>query len=589
MLTDQDIESISEQPPMFCYQCEQAGREKGCYTNRGVCSKDATQSALFDCLLAGAFSLAIHARPLIDQANFQLPKDWSEALIDAFFLTLTNVNFSHDDVIPYVRRLATCKQAAIAERTKRNIPELSYTAEFGNEGSFLLRDWLPAGDTPSEIAEQGRQFGIYKSLKKQGATITGLQQVSIYGLKGLSAYSHHINMLGGDINPDGLGIIETLSDIIQGQRDLLDIAKNVGKLNFDTMKRLDEANTNAYGVPTPTRINYGVRAGKCILMTGHDLRDLFSLLKATEGTGINVYTHGEMQPANAYPKLREFPHFVGNFGSAWQNQRKEFALFPGPIVANTNCIMPPTENYAYRAFSCNVVGHDKFIHIPYIKPGEPEKDWSPVIKLAMECPGFEADGPAPFENFLESQVGTTNWRFTTPLIPDVLQLVKEQKLRRIIFIGGCDGSYPGRNYYNDLAELVQKNHPDCIVAGSACGVYRYITTKDFGNLPGTELPRMFYMGQCNDTFSAIVLVAEIAKAAGIGLNEVPVSYFVSWFEQKAVAIFLTLMYLGIKNIRLGPRSPAWISPNAFKVLHDDLNLMMIDDPQNDLEAALNGQ
>ncbi|KAL0206612.1 hypothetical protein P9112_001919 [Eukaryota sp. TZLM1-RC] len=592
VLVQNDIENLVEQPPMFCYQCEQAGSgpnaEKGCFTSRGVCSKDHELSALFDNVIAAAFHLAIHARPIVDQDE-KIPKEWTHALTTGFFLTLTNVDFDHERVPEYIHNLYKCAQEAKQMLQSRNLQPFQYPGEFGEKDSFQLRDYSPA-TTLDELKEQGRHFGVYRRLKNQGVTVTGLQEVSLYGIKGIGAYSHHTEMLGGDVTNDGVGIVRILTDILKGEKHPLEIAKETGKLNLDTMTRLDSANVEAYGTPSFTRVNYGVRQGKAILMSGHDLRDLASLLKATEGTGINVYTHGEMLMANSYPKLREYSHLVGNFGSAWQNQRKEFSLFPGPIVVNTNCIMPARENYKDRLFTCNLVGLPGVTNIDYVEGNYPEKDWTPVIEMAKQLPGFESDGPPVFENFLNDQVTGANWRTTTPLVPAVIDLVKTGKLRRIVFVGGCDGSYPGRNYFTNVAQNIKDKHPDVAIAGSACGVYRYVTTMDFGNIPGTEVPRFFHLGQCNDTFSGIQLVAAVAKELGAGLNDVPISYFVSWFEQKAVGILLTLVYLGIKNIRLGPRLPAFFSPEALSVLKSELNLMHIsDDAEKDLEAALRGE
>ncbi|KAL0246620.1 hypothetical protein GEMRC1_007831 [Eukaryota sp. GEM-RC1] len=439
--------------------------EKGCFTKRGVCSKDDVQSALFDNIHAGAFHLAIHARPILDLQG-AIPKSWTLALVNAFFLTLTNVNFDHSRVAKHINDIYVCSEEAKQMLKQLNLEPFEYPAEFGIANKLSLKSWVPA-KTTGELEQQGRQFGIFQRLKTQGATVTGLQEISIYGLKGLSAYASHVDILGGDISNDGKAIVTVLTEMLKPNADLLALAMEVGRMNLDTMERLDPANTSAYGTPTLTRVNFGVRNGKCLLMSGHDLHDLHSILKATEGSGVNVYTHGEMLISNAYPELRKFSHLVGNFGSAWQNQRKEFSLFPGSIVLNTNCIMPPRETYKDRMFTCNLVGVEGVPHIDYLPDNYPEKDWTPVIKKAQDMPGFASDGPPLFEGFLPDQIIGANWRTTTALSDAIIELVKAGKLRRVFFVGGCDGSFPGRNYFSEVAEYVNKNLPDCIVIGSA--------------------------------------------------------------------------------------------------------------------------
>ncbi|KAL0217207.1 hypothetical protein RCL1_007690 [Eukaryota sp. TZLM3-RCL] len=448
-----------------------------------------------------------------------------------------------------------------------------------------VAEWAPE-HTVEGISSYGKQFGIVRRLKANGATVTGLQELIFYAVKGISAYSTHVSLAGGKIEADGVAIIKLLSDVISGGKDLLELALDAGKANLDVMARLDTANTSSFGNPTFSKVSFRVYKGKAILMSGHDLHDLHGLLKATEGTGINVYTHGEMIAANAYPKLKEYAHFKGNFGTAWQNQRKEFALFPGSIVINTNCAMPPTPAYIDRVFTCNTVGLENVAHLESV---DGEKDWTPVIQKALELPGFEQDGAPLFEGTLDSQLIGAHHTTTVPLTSAVIDLVKQGLLRRVIFIGGCDGSIGTRSYFSDLAKLVQEKHTDCIVGGSACGVYRYITKVDFGTLPGTDgFPRLLEFGQCNDTYSGIKLVASIAEQLGAGLNDVPISYFVSWFEQKAVAILCTLLFLGIKNIRLGPRLPAFLSEDALNVLIEKFNIKPITTPEEDLANALNG-
>ncbi|KAL0225743.1 hypothetical protein P9112_013067 [Eukaryota sp. TZLM1-RC] len=586
MLTDQDIETLSSAPQMLCMQCEQAAMNKACMQSKGVCSKDADLSALFDLIIAGCFSVSVHARPLVD-AGIDLPDHFIKAVTEGAFLTLTNVNFDKDRVGEYIDRLRTAKEEAISLVKESNLTSLDIANEFGMNNSTSITNWNPPFSIEEMVSYGKSEFGIYNRMKKLGATVCGLQELLVYAIKGISAYSTHVALAGGDIKPDGVAIFTVLSDVVSGQRDLLELALELGKANLDTMARLDHANFNSFGQPTFTKVSFGVRKGKAILMSGHDLHDLADLLEATKETGINIYTHGEMLAANSYPKLKEFSHFVGNYGSAWQNQQKEFAAFPGAIVINTNCVMPAKKAYKDRMFTCNVVGEASVTHLESNSKGK--KDWSKVIEKALELPGFDEDGGPQFDNFLSEQTIGANHRTTVPLASAVIDLVKTGKLRRVFFVGGCDGSFSQRNYFTEVAEYINEKLPDCVVAGSACGVYRYITTVDFGTLPDTDgFPRLLHLGQCNDTFSGIQLVAAIAKELGAGLNDVPISYFVSWFEQKAVAILLTLLYLGIKNVRLGPRLPAWLTEEALGVLIEKFNIQPIGDAEEDVRKALDG-
>ncbi|KAL0235818.1 hypothetical protein GEMRC1_002400 [Eukaryota sp. GEM-RC1] len=326
MLTDSDIESLSLDAAMFCYQCEQASKSKGCSYERGVCSKPADLSALFDLLIAGAFSLAVAARPIVE-ADGRIPDTWTKVLSQGCFLTLTNVNFDLARVKPFIDQIKAARDEARQCLTERNLTPLSIDNEFGIDGLIQFVNWEPAA-TVEEQVKQGREFGIIKRLKANKATVTGLQEMLVYAIKGMSAYSTHIAMLKGSIEADGVAIVKTLSDIIVGERDLLELALEFGKANLDTMSRLDEANTSNFGVPNFSKVSFGVKKGHCILMSGHDLHDLHSLLEATKDIpDLYIYTHGEMLAANAYPEFQKYAHFAGNFGSAWQLQRKEFPNF----------------------------------------------------------------------------------------------------------------------------------------------------------------------------------------------------------------------------------------------------------------------
>lgn len=407
----------------------------------------------------------------------------------------------------------------------------------------------------------------------KNADLQSLQETLIFGLKGIAAYAHHARELGArDEQVDAFmhdALFFTLTNVNFSLERHIEMVLKCGEMNLRVMELLDKASVEHFGSPQPTRVFTGSKAGRAILITGHDLLDLEELLKQTQGTGVNVYTHGEMLPAHAYPELKKYPHLAGNWGTAWQNQRKEFDEFPGAIIITTNCVMPPAENASYkdRIFTRSVTGLACGAHIE-------GRDFSPAIARAKSLPA------------LPDKAGdytlTTGFHHNAilGLADKIVAAVKAGKIRRFFLIGGCDGARPGRNYYTELAQKLPK---DCVILTVACGKYRF-NHLDFGDIDG--IPRLLDLGQCNNAYSAIQVALALAKVFNCGVNDLPLSLVLSWYEQKAVAILLTLLHLGIKNIRLGPTAPAFITPNVFKVLHEQYGLQLITTPDEDLKAIL---
>jgi hydroxylamine reductase len=419
------------------------------------------------------------------------------------------------------------------------------------------------------LTAQGKMVGV-KADPNIDQDILSLQQLLIYGIKGVAAYADHAYILGQKDPKVFEFIYEALAATLDKSlsvNDLVGLVLKCGEINLRTMELLDAANTGAYGHPVPTKVPLGTKKGKAILVSGHDLKDLETILKQSENKGIYVYTHGEMLPAHGYPQLKKYPHFYGHYGTAWQNQQREFKQFPGAIVMTTNCIQKPLEPYAYNIFTTGLVGWPNIPHIA-------DKDFAPVIKKALEMEGFthNVEGKTVMVGFAHNTV--------LSVADKVVDAVKSKALRHILLVGGCDGAKSGRNYYADLVEKAPK---DTIVLTLACGKFRFFD-KDLGTLG--DLPRLLDMGQCNDAYSAIKVASALADAFGVNVNELPLSLVLSWYEQKAVAILLTLFYLGIKNIRLGPSLPAFITPNILDVLVKNFNIMPITDAEKDLKAIL---
>jgi hydroxylamine reductase len=400
--------------------------------------------------------------------------------------------------------------------------------------------------------------------------IQSLQDTIVFGLKGIAAYAYHARELGrSNSEVDGFmheALFSTLTNVDFDLMRYVNLALKAGEMNLKTMEMLNDAHVATFGAPTPATVFAGTKPGPGIVVTGHDLLDLLELLKQTEGKGINIYTHGEMLPAHGYPELRKYKHFVGHYGTAWQNQRKEFDEFSGAILVTTNCIMLPKDSYKDRIFTCGIAGCAGVEHIN-------GRDFSKVIEKALKSPPLK-----------ENPMGTlsTGFHYTAVLglADKVIAAVKAGKIRRFFFIGGCDGAKPGRNYFTRIAELVPQ---DCVILTAACGKYRF-NYKDFGTIDG--IPRLIDTGQCNDCYSAIKIATALAGAFNCGVNDLPLSFVVSWYEQKAVAILLTLLHLGVKNIRLGPTLPAFVSPNVLNFLVEKYNIMPIGDPEKDMADML---
>lgn len=546
---------------MFCYQCEQTAKGTGC-TDLGVCGKDETTADLQDLLLHATKGVAqyAHRARSLGVSDPEIDRFVTEAL----FTTVTNVNFDPD-------RLAEMLHHAVdvRERAQRLYESACHSAGRNIEQLKGPATWVPAKDVAG-LVEQGRAVSILRRRERLGADVTGLQELLTYGVKGTAAYVYHAAELGVGLGGAVAFFHEALDVLTRSDlsaNDLVGLCLRCGEVNLKVMEGLDGVHTRTYGHPTPTRVRVEPVAGKAIAVSGHDLKDLEELLKQTAGRGINVYTHGEMLPAHGYPKLKAWPHLVGNYGGAWQDQKREFAEFPGAILMTTNCIQEPQPSYRDRIFTCGLVAWPGVRHIG-------NRNFGPVIDAALKAPGFAKDGA-------DHQITVGFGHEAVMSVADrVIEAVKTGAIRRFFLIGGCDGAKRGRDYYTQLAESVPS---DCVILTLACGKYRF-NKLDFGQIGG--IPRLLDLGQCNDAYSAIKIAGALAGAFNCGVNDLPLSLILSWYEQKAVCILLTLLHLGIRNIRIGPSLPAFITPPVLKVLSDNFNLMPITTPEKDLESIL---
>ncbi len=550
---------------MFCYQCEQTAGGNGC-TRTGVCGKDDVTARLQDVLvyMTKGISMYAHRARKFGAVN----REVDVFTIEALFTTVTNVDFDAQRVADFIYKAEHIRSEArelynsSCRRAGVNPEKLSGPAEF-----------VPASDIDS-LVKQAEEIEIPRRKEILGEDITSLQETITYGLKGAAAYADHAQILGKE-DPAVYAVFHELLDLLSKPsptvEELLPAALKVGDLNLKTMELLDAANTSAYGHPSPTQVRVTPVKGKCIVVSGHDLRDLCLLLEQTEGKGVNVYTHGEMLPAHGYPKLKAHKHLVGNYGGAWQNQVREFDEFPGAILMTTNCIQRPRESYRNRIFTTGLVAMPGVRHIHSING---KKDFTSVIEAALAEPGFAEDGQ---EKYITVGFGHNALKNAAPAIIDA---VKTGAIRHFFLIGGCDGAKPGRNYYTELAQLVPH---DCIILTLACGKYRF-NKLEFGSIG--DIPRLIDIGQCNDAYSAIQVALALSEAFGVSVNELPLSLILSWYEQKAVAILLTLLALGIKNIRLGPSLPAFLSPTVLKTLAEKYDIKPISTPQEDLKEIL---
>jgi hydroxylamine reductase len=542
---------------MFCNQCEQTAQGIGC-TKIGVCGKNDEVAVLQDLLTYAVQGLSVVATEA--RKNGITDNKVNRFTLEAIFSCLTNVDFDP------ARFVALIQQAvALRDELKTKVAAKTGQTDFDSAASFV-----PAG-SQNALAEQGRQLDFMHKLD-DNEDLRSLKQITVYGIRGLAAYADHAAILGQEDDSIYAFIHATMAELTkkgQGLEQLVGLAMKCGEVNIKAMELLDAGNTGKYGHPTPTAVPLGSKAGKAILVTGHDLRDLELLLQQTEGKGINVYTHGEMLPCHAYPELKKYGHFYGHFGTAWQNQAKEFPNFPGAILFTTNCIQRPADSYKDNVFTTGLVGWPGLVHIGA------EKDFSPLIKRALELPGFAADED-------KGSVLTGFARNAVLGVADkVIDAVKNKAIRHFFLVGGCDGAKPGRNYYT---EFVEKVPADCMILTLACGKFRFFD-KQLGDIGG--IPRLLDVGQCNDAYSAIQIAVALAGAFDCGVNDLPLSLVLSWYEQKAVVILLSLFSLGIKDIRLGPSLPAFISPNVLNVLVENFACKPIAaTPEEDLAAIL---
>lgn len=547
---------------MFCYQCEQTAGCAGCTGSTGVCGKTAETARLQDQLVGAMIGLARAAE------GVECPGDRVyRTVIEGLFTTLTNVSFDDDAIRAQIEKTHREKERLLAAPVKKSAGPREKAA--GESGAAENAACAAASVQDTDDYNLGLLWDMDPDIRS-------LKSLILFGLKGMAAYAYHALMLGASDETVNQFFLTGLREIAKDGtvESLLPTVLKVGEVNLTCMAMLDAANTGTYGTPIPVSVPLVVERGPFIVVTGHDLKDLELLLKQTEGKGVNIYTHGEMLPAHAYPELRKYPQLKGNFGTAWQNQQKEFADIPAPILFTTNCLMPPKKSYADRVFTTEVVAYPGMVHI------DDEKDFTPVIEKALELGGYQEDRQFTGING-GTQVMTGFGHGTILSMADqVIDAVKSGAIRHFFLVAGCDGAKPGRNYYTDF---VKQTPADSIVLTLACGKFRF-NDLDLGNIGG--LPRIMDMGQCNDAYGAIKVAMALAEAFGCGVNELPLSFVLSWYEQKAVCILLTLLHLGIRNIRLGPSLPAFLSPNILNFLVENYGIGPVTTPEEDLKALL---
>ncbi len=526
---------------MFCFQCEQTAGCSGCTGKAGVCGKTADVAKLQDELTGALIGLA-RATSGATQAT---PDTWP-IFIEGLFTTVTNVNFNEKTIRAMLDRVET-------EKAKLASGCSACASNCDRSDNYDMNELWNAQED-----------------------IRSLKSLILFGVRGMAAYAHHAMVLGYMDDEVNRFFAKALFAVGEdwGMDELLPIVMEVGEKNLKCMALLDQANTESYGTPVPTTVPLTVEKGPFIVITGHDLHDLKLLLEQTEGKGINIYTHGEMLPAHGYPKLKKYPHLKGNFGTAWQNQQREFADLPAPILFTTNCLMPPKASYADRVYTTALVSYPEMTHI-----GE-EKDFTPVIEKALELGGYTED--QDFTGINGGHTVTTGFGHGAVLsVADkVIDAVKAGDIRHFFLVGGCDGARPGRSYFTDF---VKQTPADSVILTLACGKYRF-NDLDLGTIGG--LPRIMDIGQCNDAYSAIQIAVALADAFDCGVNDLPLSMVLSWYEQKAVCILLTLLHLGIKNIRLGPTLPAFLSPNVLNYLVEHFGIAPVTTPEEDLKQLL---
>jgi len=559
--TAQDVEAIKDELAMFCHQCEQR-RGEAC-TTVGVCGKTAEVAALQDLLTYALRGLSYHA---VEARNLGYVDDEvNRFTVRALFSTLTNVNFDPESFEELIARAIY-----LGDMLKEKVAQKGGRTDFDDPAASFKK---PA--TIDEMIAAGQKMKLPIDWDRD-EDVRSLQETTLYGMRGVAAYADHAGILGFEDDRVYAFIHETMTKLMDKSLDLNDwvgLTLKTGEINLITMELLDTANTTGYGHPTPTEVPLGHKKGKAILVSGHDLKDLHDLLEQSEGKGINVYTHGEMLPTHGYPELKKFAHFHGHYGTAWQNQKREFKEFPGAILMTTNCLMEPQDEYMDHLFTTGLVGWPGADHVT-------NGEFGPVIEKALAMEGFAEDkvkGTVWVGFAHEAVLGQTEMGSVAGTIIDH---VKAGKIRHFYLVGGCDGAKPGRNYYTEFAE---KAPDDTVILTLACGKFRFFD-KDLGAIDG--IPRLVDVGQCNDSYSAVKIALALADAFEVGVNDLPLSLILSWYEQKAVAILLTLLHLGIKDIRLGPTLPAFISPNVLNVLVENFDIKPITTPEEDLKATL---
>lgn len=538
---------------MFCFQCEQTAKGTGC-TIQGVCGKTAEIANMQDLLIYQLKGIANYATRLVDLGQ-TLEPSLVDFIEDSLFMTLTNVNFDPKDHL---------KQLKKSQEIKDEL-RLRWNGELLNdEAAYTL------SDNYEQIMEDTTRARIFYD-ENLDEDIRSVREIIKLGLKGISAYAHQAHFLNyenKDVSSFVLKALDRLTDNSLTLEENIALLLETGEASYKVMETLDKANSETYEAPTPHKVNVNVKKGPFIVISGHDLRDLEMLLQQTEGKGINIYTHGEMIPSHGYAGLKKYAHLVGNYGGAWQNQQKEFSNLPGCILMTTNCLMRPMKSYDDRIWSTNVVGWDGIKHIPKKEDGT--KDFSEMIEKALELGGFLEDEPVK-----EILVGFGH-KTTMGLSDKILEAVKEGKISHFFVIGGCDGAKPDRDYYTKFALATPK---DSIILTLACGKYRF-NKLEFGEVAG--FPRVLDVGQCNDSYGAIRIAAGLAEKLGVTVNDLPLSLIITWYEQKAVADLLALLFVGVKGIRLGPTLPVFVSPNVLKFLQDNYDLKAIKTPEEDL-------
>ncbi|SHJ58267.1 hydroxylamine reductase [Propionispora hippei] len=542
---------------MFCYQCEQTFGGKGC-TKSGVCGKTPEIANLQDLLIYQLKGISCYAKELIDQGK-PIDKEVVKFVENSLFTTLTNVNFDVGVHVKLLQESQKIKEQLRSQAPQKNYPDAA-TYNLSDSKEAMLKDAVKAGIMYDQTLDPD---------------IRSLRSTVLYGLKGISAYGHQarfINFYSDQVDNFYFQGLEATTNDNLTLDDMIRVVMRTGNMSVEVMKVLDEANTTTYQNPSPHQVDVNPKKGPFIIISGHDLRDLEMLLEQTEGKGINIYTHGEMLPAHGYPGLKKYKHLAGNYGSAWQNQQKEFDSLPGCILMTTNCLMRPRETYKDRIFTTNVVGWEGVKNIKTKPDGT--KDFSEIIDKALELGGFTED-----EEAHKILVGFGH-HATLSHAEAIVNAVKDGKVRHFFLIGGCDGARPGRNYYTEFAKLVPE---DCVILTLACGKYRF-NKLDFGTVAG--LPRLLDIGQCNDAYSAVRIATALADAFDTDVNSLPLSIVLSWYEQKAVADLLALLSLGIQNMRLGPSLPAFLSPNVLQYLVETFSIKPISTPEDDLKSLL---